>query len=162
VTSSNALRYAYATSGDERTRQLLLLQNVAFLPLFHEAMRGRGSVADRRIDQLQPEPVAGERDQALSDIFSAMSRNRGEAASGILGYLQQENAESLIDEARRLVFLKGTDSHDYKFSSAVLEDYYCVSPAWRDKYLASAAFHLRGSETRDNQLVERVRSALEA
>ena len=40
-------------------------------------------------------------------------------------------AEPLMNMARRLVFLKGTDAHDYKFSSAVLEDYAHVSPAWR-------------------------------
>ena len=30
---------------------------------------------------------------------------------------------------RRLIFLKGRDAHDYKFSSAALEDYYHASPA---------------------------------
>ena len=33
--------------------------------------------------------------------------------------------------ARRLIFTKGTDSHDYKFSSAALEDFYHVSPRWQ-------------------------------
>ncbi len=38
VTSTNALRYAFAKSGNDQTRRLLLLQNAAFLPLFREAM----------------------------------------------------------------------------------------------------------------------------
>ena len=124
VTTSNALRYAYATSGVERTRQLLLLQNAAFLAHFRDAMRDRGAVGDQRLDQLEsvstPQPAA----ETIDDIFAEISRNRSTAASKTLGYLQQGAAEPLVDEARRLVFLKGTDSHDYKFSSAVLEDYY--------------------------------------
>ena len=51
VTTSNALRYAYETSGDDETRLLLTLQNAAFLPMFLNEMGGRGKVArdeDRR------------------------------------------------------------------------------------------------------------------
>ncbi|MFO1095686.1 MAG: hypothetical protein U0992_20630 [Planctomycetaceae bacterium] len=32
---------------------------------------------------------------------------------------------------------------DYKFNSAVLEDYYHVSPEFRDRYLAAGIFNLR-------------------
>ena len=67
---------------------------------------------------------------------------------------------ALIDAARRLVFLKGTDSHDYKFSSAVLEDYYHVSPDFRGQFLAAATYKLRGADEPDNALVDRIRSAL--
>lgn len=42
--------------------------------------------------------------------------------------------------ARVLVFLKGKNSHDYEFSSAVLEDFYNVSPDWRARYLAASVF----------------------
>ena len=55
------------------------------------------------------------------------------------------SAEKLMAQARRLIFAKGTDSHDYKFSSAVLEDYYHVSPAWRPRFLAASMANLRGS-----------------
>jgi hypothetical protein len=65
-----------------------------------------------------------------------------------------------IDTARLLIFLKGTNAHDYKFSSAALEDYANVSPAWRARYLASSVFNLRGSGAGDNKLVARTRSAL--
>jgi hypothetical protein len=56
--------------------------------------------------------------------------------------------------------LKGTNSHDYKFSSAVLEDYEHLSPPWRDRLLASSVFYLRGSGEKDNHLVQRTRDAL--
>ena len=73
---------------------------------------------------------------------------------------QQQQPEQFINAARRLIFLKGTNSHDYKFSSAALEDFYNVSPAWRNRYLASSVFNLRGALDRDNDLVERTRAAL--
>ena len=90
-----------------------------------------------------------------------VSRNRPAAANKIVGYLQADGrAEDLITAARRLVFLKGHDAHDYKFSSAVLEDFYHVSPEWRDRYLASSVFNLRGSGTEDTDLARRARAAL--
>ena len=65
-----------------------------------------------------------------------------------------------MNAARRLIFLKGTNSHDYKFSAAVLEDYFKVSQPWRNQFLATSAFYLRGSGDTDNALVERTRAAL--
>ena len=57
------------------------------------------------------------------------SHDRMAAARKTLGYLQAGHDPALlIDAARRLVFLKGNDAHDYKFSSAILEDYYHASP----------------------------------
>ena len=72
------------------------------------------------------------------------------------------SAEELIDAARLLVFLKGNDAHDYKFSSAILEDYYHVSPEWRNKYLALEHVQAAEATVDDNNLVERTRSALQA
>jgi hypothetical protein len=70
------------------------------------------------------------------------------------------DAAALMTAARRLIFLKGTDSHDYKFCSAALEDYYHTTPANRARFLATSMFNLRGSQDRDNDLVKRARSAL--
>jgi hypothetical protein len=61
-----------------------------------------------------------------------------------------------------MVFRKGNDSHDYKFSSAVLEDYRHLSPRWRDRYLAASVFNLTGSREADNKIVERTQTALRA
>jgi hypothetical protein len=74
---------------------------------------------------------------------------------------QSSDPKPLADAARRLIFLKGHDSHDYKYSSAVLEDYSQISPRWRDRYLAASAFYLKGSGAPDNDLVKRTRAALE-
>jgi len=78
----------------------------------------------------------------------------------ILTFLRNTEPGPLADAARRLIFLKGTDSHDYKYSSAVLEDFAAIAPPWRDRFLAAAAFHLKGAGDPDNALVRRTRAAL--
>ncbi len=163
ATTTNALHYAYRVSGDDETRRLLLLQNAAFLPLFRDAMSGRGKVREARIDRLEPLSPSESGPGAIEEIFAEVSRDRESAARKALAFLRDgAGAAPLIDAARRLVFLKGNDAHDYKFSSAVLEDYYHTSPAWRDRLLAASLFLLPGSGDKDNQLVQRTRSALQS
>lgn len=167
LTTTNALHYAYETTASDDTRRMMMLQNAAFLPMFREAMQRRGTIADVSIADLEPAQldVAPDDPQSLSSamesIFAAVNEDNRSAAAQTLGFLNQTHAaEPFIDAARLLVFLKGNDSHDYKFSSAVLEDYYRVSPEWRDRYLALSVYNLRGSGERDNRLVERTRAAL--
>ncbi|QDU18503.1 hypothetical protein [Urbifossiella limnaea] len=157
LTTLNALRYAYQASGVDATRRLLLLQAAAFLPLFRTAMVSRGKVGVARIDAL--EPVAG---GDVAAVFETLSKDRAAAAGLALGLLRADpaNARRLTDAGRRLVFLKGTDSHDYKFSSAVLEDHAALGPAWRDRFLAASLFWLKGSAGPDAPVVARARAAL--
>ena len=163
VTSTNALRFAYGTTANEETRRLLLLQNAAFLPLFRQAMQRGGAVKDYRLDQLEPIKTDATSPSAIEEIFAAVSDDRLVAAGKMAGYLEAGgDPQRLIDAARLLIFLKGDNAHDYKFSTAVLEDYYHVSPAWRNRYLAASVFKLRGSKQADNQLVDRTRAALRA
>ena len=143
----------------DETRRWLLLQNAAFLPLFREAMRGRDDVGNERIDQLEPLAVG---DKApLAEIFADVGRDSGEAARKTLAFLRgPEQAVELIDAARTLIFLKGTNSHDYKYSSAVLEDYHQLTPAWRDRFLAASLYKMRHEGERTTPLIERIQSAL--
>ena len=158
MTTTNALRYAFTMSANDNTRRMILLQNAAFLPLFRKAMNGRGEVKENWITEIADK---SESDATLDGIFNDIGRNTQQAAEKVLAYLGGDGmADSLIDEARRYVFLKGNDSHDYKFSSAVLEDYYNVSPEWRDRYLAASVFKLRGANANDNGLVERIQRAI--
>ncbi len=164
VTSTNALRFAWQTSASDETRKLLLLQTAAFLTLFREDRAGDKSV---RIDEFEPVPLKSTGKLAIEEIFAEVSNDRMTAARKMAAYLKQnpqsdKSSSGLMDAARRLIFLKGTNSHDYKFSSAVLEDYFQVSPMWRDRYLAASAFNLRGSGGPDNELVKRTRAALQA
>lgn len=156
VTSTNALHFAWQQTGNDETRRFLLLQNAAFLPLF------RGNTEEKtRIDQLEAAPLKSVGTEVIDEIFADISRDRMTAARKVLAFLQQtSDPKPLVDAARRFIFLKGRDSHDYKFSSAVLEDYRHVSPVWRNQFLASSVFSLRGSGGSDNDLVKRTRAAL--
>ena len=161
MTTSNALRYAFNTSGDEDTRRRLLLQNASFLPMFRDAMPGRGKVGDAEVDTLEGLTVEGSDAEIVDAVFQDVGRDRHAAAGKLLGQLDAGlDPKLVLDTARRYVFLKGNNSHDYKFSSAVLEDFYQVSPAWRNRFLAASLFNLRGAKDRDNALVGRARTAL--
>jgi hypothetical protein len=164
VTTSNAIRYAYETSGDDQTRRWLLLQNAAFLALFRQEMVGREkgkSLPAQPIDKLEALEPTKSGTEGIGEILAEVSKDRLSAARKALTYLKANpRPKELIDAARVLIFLKGNDAHDYKFSSAVLEDYAHVSPEWRDRFLASSMFQLRGSAGADNALVKRTRAAL--
>jgi hypothetical protein len=166
LTTTNALRYAYDTAADDDTRRMLLLQNGAFLPMFRDAMKSRGKVAHRKILELEPAAESTASDETKGAATAAIFRGLGDppaAARRTLSAVRTDaDAEAFIDAARLLVFLKGRDSHDYKFSSAVLEDCAHLSPEWRGRFLAASVFNLRGSQDKDNPLVERTRAALEA
>jgi hypothetical protein len=161
VTSTNALRYAFNATSDDASRRQIMLQNVAFVTLFREAAKGRGKLKDGRLDTLETAKLNSGGEAAVEEIFADVGDNTDAAAQKVLAYLEQgEDPKQLLDAARVLIFLKGTNSHDYKFSSAALEDFYNVSPAWRNRFLASSVFNLRGSQARDNRLVARTRAAL--
>lgn len=163
VTSCNAFRYAFHQSKNDDTRRMMLLQSAAFVPLFRNAMQSRGKVEDAQLEKLEPVALEHDGPDSVGEIFADVSNNRMRAAQKILSYVKEHpQPKELIDAARLLVFLKGTNAHDYKFSSAVLEDFEHVSPAWRDRFLASSVFNLRGSGGPDNQLVARTREALKA
>jgi hypothetical protein len=162
VTTANAMHFAFQTNADDTTRRLLLLQNAAFVPMFRGVM-GKG-VPAAPIDQFEPVPTkaaSDQRDDVVSEILHDVTTDKPAAAGKLLGYLKQgHDAAPLMHAARRLLFQKGDNPHDYKFSSAVFEDYAQVSPPWRDRFLAASVFMLRGSEDKDNVLVKRMRVAL--
>ena len=159
LTTTNALRFLFDNVGTPQTRKLLLLQNAAFLPQFREAMRARGQVGDSKIDSLAvteaSQPVT------VDAIFNAVGTQPLQAAQNVMTFLSSSQAaDTLMHAARRLIFLKGTDSHDYKFSTAAMEDYYKVSPNVRSQFMAASMYNLKGTSAPDNQLVDRIRAAL--
>jgi hypothetical protein len=161
LTSTNAMRYAFSACRDDETRKLLLLQNAAFLTLFRGAMKGRGNLGDQKIEELQPADITSDSVATLESIFSSIPSDRMAAARQTLAYARANpQPNDFINRARTLIFTKGVDTHDYKFSSAVLEDYLHVSPTWRDRFLATSVFNLKGSRDSDSKLVQRTRSAL--
>ena len=161
LTSTNALRYAFGACSNDETRKVCLLQNAAFLTLFRGAMKSRGNVGEQKIEELQTAEIPQDSRAALDNIFETISGNRTKAAQQTLAFARA-NSDPLpfINRARTLTFLKGRDTHDYKFSSAVLEDYLNVSPAWRDRFLATSVFNLKGTKDNDSPLVKRTQAAL--
>ena len=161
VTTVNALYQAYQTSGSDETRRFATLQAAAFLTMFRARM---GDKIDKRlkIDTLEKQETKAGGPGAIEEIFADVRRDNVAAARKTLALLDDKGAkaEPILDAARRLIFSKGRDSHDYKFSSACLEDFYHTTPAWRPRFLAASMFWLHGSWEKDNDLITRVRAAL--
>lgn len=160
VTTTNAIRFLFDTTGNEHTRRMLLLQNAAFLPMFRASMQRRGRVRRTQIDAVMTAATDTE-SMSLETIFDNVGKNPLGASRGVFGYVNDgRDARALLSAARRLIFLKGSNAHDYKFSSALLEDYYKVSPEFRNQFLAAGSTMLRGRSSADNGLVGRIRAAL--
>jgi len=155
----NALGFAYQTSGNDETRRMMLLQAASFLTMFRRAMEGRGQLTNLRVDTLE---AAQSGSPTVDEVFADVSRDKLTAARKALDMLQasQDNAEPILAAARRLIFTKGNDSHDYKFSSAALEDFYNVTPEWRNRFLAASLFWMKGSAGADTNVAQRIRAAL--
>ncbi|MEI7686796.1 MAG: hypothetical protein WCL32_17390 [Planctomycetota bacterium] len=160
LTTTNALAFGYQTTANDETRRYLMLQAASFLPMFRARMGNLPNVP--RIDALEAVPVAGQGQAAIDDIFTTLSSDKLGAARKAYGLLQNqpEQFSPLLATARRLTFAKGNDAHDYKFSSAALEDFFHVSPVWRDRYLAASLFWMKGAAGNDTPLVGRMRAAL--
>src|SRR5205085_11924469 len=117
----------------------------------------------QRLDELEPLATKASGPDAIAEIFADVSKNKLDAARKTLAWLEAGGDPRLFsDAARRLIFLKGADSHDYKFSSAALEDYRFLPPALANRYLAASVFNLKGSGAEDNDLVRPTRAALQA
>ena len=160
LTTLNALHYCARTTGDAHLRSFLMLQAASFLPMFRDAMKARGKVGDAKIDELAVREE--DKEFTVGDVYAELSRSKETAARTALTVLKgdRNKVKELIDEGRRLIFLKGTDAHDYKFSTAVMEDAAFVAPVWRDRFLAASVFWLKGADAPDSPLVKRTRAAL--
>ena len=157
LTTANAMHYLWQTSANTRLRSQLLLQAAAFVPQFRQSCLDRGKLAAQTLDDLQP----SEGPVTLDGIFDSVSKDRQIASREVLQFLSAGgDAHEFINEARTLLFFKGRDAHDYKFVSAVLEDAGHVSPQWRNQFLATSVFNMRGSGHRDNALMKRARGSL--
>ena len=110
-------------------------------------MKSRGKIGDAKIDAARAGRDPTDAAAAAREIFADVSGNKTKRGRGRRWPMPGPSREpdDLIDARRRLIFLKGTDAHDYKFSSAVLEDYLNVSPAPGDRFLATSVFNLKGS-----------------
>ncbi|WP_437193598.1 hypothetical protein [Planctomicrobium sp. SH527] len=160
LTTANAMHFIWENTADETLRKRLLLQACSFNTMFRDAAAGRGALKPQTIDQLAETASSSGTAPQLEEIFATISKDKAAASSQVRAYLQSGGTpDDFVAAARRIIFLKGRDAHDYKFSSAILEDAEHVSPEWRDQFLSLAVFNLRGSGDRDNLMLERTRQA---
>ena len=162
LTASNSLHHAFEASGQDSTRLLALFQACSWLCLYREAARARGGLPDGpRIDQLEPGDAS--QPPPLDSIFQELTKDRSLAARRVLAHASRApSLAPFFDAARHLVLTKGTDSHDYKYASAVFEEVRSASPSVRPRLLAASAYQLRGASEPDSPLLEKTRRALAA
>jgi hypothetical protein len=158
ITSSNALHFIYGASGDETTRKLALLQACGWQPLFR-SRAGDGTAL--KIDALTVKPTDASGADAVTEIFSTAGKDRTEAAYKAMGYFQNNGSpEAVYAAARKLIFRKGRDSHDYKYGAAIWEEYRLASdPKWQAPLTAAALAFFPASTTADSPLMRRARDA---
>jgi len=156
MTTTNAVHYLFQHVHSDELRRWLLLQNAAFMGHFRESAVSRGNLKDATIDGIAADSDPVE----VANLFDRGREKSKGRASQVLGYLQEGgDPNALMRHARQLVFHKGNDSHDYKYSSALLEDYHARSPEWRNRIMAAGSHLLPNVDAKDTGLAERVRDA---
>jgi hypothetical protein len=157
-TTATALFYAYRTTEDERMQQIALLQCAAFVAMFRD-LTGNAQ-PDLRIDALEPAAVRGHGDAAREEIFAEIPGNRLEACRKSLGYLLAGgNTAELIAAIRRHLARGAAQSHDYKFTEALLDAIAHVrDAAWQARLLSAGMAYFVGPTSRP---VIAVREAVE-
>jgi hypothetical protein len=161
LTTTNALHRATLATGADDLRRVLLLQAPAFLVTFRSELRDEYR-SGPRLDTLEAAPVAAQPAAAIREVLAGIGDDGALAPRRALGLLGRDPAAlpSLVAAARQMVFVKGDGAHDYKFSSAALEDVDLLAPSVRDRFLAGSTMLLQGSQARDNPLIGQARAAL--
>ena len=163
VTSTNGLRYAFETAADPETRLVMLLQGIGWMCQFRNFMStASGGLKDVEIDKLQPARPTNHVGKTVEEIFAELSSDRSTAAAKAMALANQTpRLEVFKQTARSLIFRKGTDAHDYKYSASIFEDYNRVSKQFRPHMLATAVYHLRGSTLPDSAVMQRAQAAIQ-
>src|SRR5205823_10935288 len=117
------------------------------------------------IDALEPKAPETKGDDAVGDIFATIDKtkeSKDAAAAKAVGYLNEGGSpELLFAAARRMIFHKGRDSHDYKYGAAAWEECVLASdPKWRAPLVAATMFNLPGAKTPDSPLMIRPRESV--
>lgn len=165
VTSAHALRYAFETAGDPETRLLMLLQAIGWMCQFTNFMSTtRGGLKSVEEVEIQPAKLAGTPAEAIEEVLSLVGKQPAEAAAKAHAFAHRYEGTPAVDQfarsAYQLIFRKGTDAHDYKYSTSIFGDLSLVSPHVRPHMLAAAAYNLRGSTQADSAVMQRARDAI--
>lgn len=159
VTAANALHYISGAAADPTTRVLALLQGAGWVPLFRRRMNLDASPVLTSMEPIAPD---GSGDEAIAQIFEAISDDHRRAAALILGYFDQGgSSDALFAATRHSIFRKGRDSHDYKYGAAAWEEHHLASdPRWQPAIAAAIVGKIPGSGTTDSPLMRRAQEAV--
>jgi hypothetical protein len=161
VTAANALHYAYQASGVDYTRKLALLQGATWLTAYRDRVRAdleRQSAV--KLDELEASAPKSVGSEAIEEILAEAGNDRTSAARKALGYLKTGSVDDIFAAARRSIFRKGRDSHDYKYGAAIWEEAELLSsPTLRPNVVASMLARIPAASTEDSPLM---RKAIEA
>ena len=160
-TAGNALHYIFTASGDDTTRRLALLQAIGWQPMF----RGRTKLTDSEgIDSIKidPDMPISSGDESVAEIFATVNEDRKQAAAKAQAYLGRGGSSDLFfDAARRMIFHKGAESHQYKYGAALAEEFlWSTEPKWRGQIAATSMLYLPGAKSPDSPLMKRAREAV--
>ena len=166
VTSVNALHYGFRMARSTETRLFLLLQAVGWMAHFVIAGGLAGCPTPNRgtnILELAPseDGIPDDPAAAAESIFATMTTDRTAAARSAFAYAKRHpNQPALFSAARRLVFTRATDTHDYKYPAAAFEDIGIVSPAWRAHMLAASMLHIPAVTAPESPVIQRAKEAV--
>jgi hypothetical protein len=161
-TAANALHYAFGVSTRTDTRLLLLLQALAWMPMYGNVSKQKQRLTQATdITSLTGAKLPSQPEAAIEQVLATRTDSPAEASRLAFAFGQRHGVEPLLRAARRLVPAKCTgDAHDIKFPVAIFEDVALISPAWRPHLLAAAVYSFWGSDRPDNPVMEAVREAV--
>jgi hypothetical protein len=153
-------------AGSTDTRLFLLLQAVGWMAhfAFTGGLRNDPDPAPgTNILELTAEDADIPDDPAATaeSILRLAPTAPAEAVRLALAYARHHaNDQSLFSAARRLVFTRATDTHDYKYPAAAFEDISIVSPSWQPHMLAASMLHIPSPTAAESQVIQRAKEAV--
>jgi hypothetical protein len=175
VTATDALRFGFDCTANDRVRLLLLLQAVAMLDeIFITPAKHKNQLRDMNL--LELDQLARGQVKTVADVFALLPHKdflytqkspderqaSDEACAGAFGLLQNPaTAKQFMQTARGLLCVKAShDPHDMKYPAAAFDDAFAASPEWVPYLLASSVHALHGPRSADSAALVQAREAL--
>ena len=130
ATAINAMHFAWRTTKRDATKRLLLLQGASWLALFRESF-------EKRLRMTFDKP--GIEELKVADLAA-----------------KPDFAETV----RRLTFMKGNETHVYKYAAAMLEESKLCHKVWAPRILAAGMRYLPTADQPDAGIYKRTRKSL--
>jgi hypothetical protein len=162
VTSVNALHFAFRMARSTETRLFLLLQAVGWMAHFALGENTRPSTGASILDLAATDAAIPDNPAAAAEnILTTMATDPSGAAQRGLAYAKRHaNHPALFSAARRLVFTRADDPHDYKYPAAAFEDISVVSPPWQPHMLAASLLHIPAPNVPESAVIQRAKEAV--